>query len=57
MLRLSISFLLVHVLCLLSFVHQCSLRLMVLRNSGHTVLAKVQSAFYVEEARGVKPRF
>ena len=51
-LRLSISLLLVHVFC-----SQRSLRLMVLRNLGHAVLAKVQSAFYVEEVRSVRPRF
>lgn len=54
MLRLYILFLLVHVICLLSFVNLYSLRLIVLRNLAHAVLAKVQVAFNVEEVRSVK---
>lgn len=54
MLRLYILFLLVHVICLLSFVNLYSLRLIVLRNLAHAVLAKVQAAFNVEEVRSVK---
>jgi len=56
MLRLSISLLLVHV-----FVYFLSFTMLAkaygIAQLSHAVLAKVQSAFYVEEVRSVKPRF